>query len=144
MINTVHLEETNIYLENYISEVTEIEDINQAARLQARSMFKDIRAEAEEHIYKKLVSKMDEFIELANYDWTLNEPMGTASPWLMDLIAFLKSVFESFTNLPTRVAQVCCLAACQHLAKAMMSLLADENVKVSDIFLHFCYLRGVP
>lgn len=130
VINTVHLEETNIYLENYISEVTEIEDINQAARLQARSMFKDIRAEAEEHIYKKLVSKMDEFIELANYDWTLNEPMGTASPWLMDLIAFLKSVFESFTNLPTRVAQVCCLAACQHLAKAMMSLLADENVKV--------------
>ena len=26
------------------------------ARLQARSMFKDIRAEAEEYIYKKLVS----------------------------------------------------------------------------------------
>lgn len=31
----------------------------------------DIRAEAEEHIYKKLISKMDEFIELASYDWTL-------------------------------------------------------------------------
>jgi hypothetical protein len=29
VINTVHLEETNIFLENFISEVTEIEDANQ-------------------------------------------------------------------------------------------------------------------
>ena len=31
------------------------EDPTHVARLQARSMFKDIRAEAEEYIYKKLV-----------------------------------------------------------------------------------------
>jgi len=129
VINTVHLEETNIYLENFITEVTEIEDSNQAARLQARSMFKDIRAEAEEHIYKKLVSQMDQFIELATYDWTLSEPRGTASPWLMDLIAFLKSVFESFTNLPTRLAQMCCMSSCQHLARSIMGMLTDENLK---------------
>jgi len=129
VINTVHLEETNIFLENFITEVTEIEDSNQAARLQARSMFKDIRAEAEEHIHKKLVSKMDEFIELANYDWTLSEPRGTASPWLMDLIAFLKSVFESFTNLPTRLAQMCCMSSCQYLARSLMNMLTDETVK---------------
>ena len=29
VINTVHLEETNIFLENFITEVTEIEDANQ-------------------------------------------------------------------------------------------------------------------
>merc|ERR1740128_524194 len=129
VINTVHLEETNVNLENFITEVTEIEDSNQAARLQARSMFKDIRAEAEEHIYKKLISKMDEFIELAHYDWTLSEPQGTASPWLMDLIAFLKSIFESFTNLPTRLAQMCCMSSCQHLARSIMGMLTDESLK---------------
>ena len=32
------------------------QDATHVARLQARSMFKDIRAEAEEYIYKKLVS----------------------------------------------------------------------------------------
>ena len=32
------------------------DDATHVARLQARSMFKDIRAEAEEYIYKKLVS----------------------------------------------------------------------------------------
>lgn len=36
----------------------------------------------------------------ANYDWLLNEPEGQASSYLTDLIAFLKSTFEAFTNLP--------------------------------------------
>ena len=58
MINTVHLEDTNIYLENFISELTGTgQDATHVARLQARSMFKDIRAEGEEYIFKKLVSR---------------------------------------------------------------------------------------
>ena len=131
------------------------------ARLQARSMFKDIRAEAEEYIYKKLVtflvirveshtehvqiSQMDQFLELASYDWMLSEPQGKdvvprrtgdcrfcsglASQWLMDLIAFLKSIFESFTNLPSRLAGMACMSSCQHLARSIINLLLDENIK---------------
>lgn len=64
-------------------------DATHVARLQGRSIFKDIRAEAEEEIHSKLISKVDEFIELANYNWLMSEPEGTSSPWLMDLIAFL-------------------------------------------------------
>ena len=60
VINTLHLEETNIYLENFISELTGTgQDANHVARLQARSMFKDIRAEGEEYIYKKLVTQIE-------------------------------------------------------------------------------------
>ena len=59
VINTVHLEDTNIYLENFISELTGTgQDATHVARLQARSMFKDIRAEGEEYIFKKLVKKV--------------------------------------------------------------------------------------
>jgi len=130
VINTLHLEDTNIYLENFISELTGAgQDATHVARLQARSMFKDIRAEGEEQIYKKLVGKMDEFLELANYDWMMPEPTGQASPWLMDLIAFLKSVFESFTNLPPRLAQMACMSSCQHLARSVMALLLQEGVR---------------
>ena len=42
-----------------LSSITELtgagQDATHVARLQARSMFKDIRAEAEEYIYRKLV-----------------------------------------------------------------------------------------
>ncbi|QQP56599.1 Exocyst complex component [Caligus rogercresseyi] len=104
-------------------------EANHIARLQGRSMFKDIRAEAEDQINCKLISKMDEFIELANYDWLLPEAHGVSSPWLMDLIAFLKSVFQSFTNLPEKLAQMSCMSACQHLAKSIMEMILDESVK---------------
>jgi len=51
-------------------------------------------------IYQKLNSKIDEFFELADYDWSMKEPRGTASRYLLDLIAFLQHNFEVFTNLP--------------------------------------------
>ena len=40
----------------------------------------------------------------AAYDWTLMEPKGHASSYIMDLMAFLQSIFMSFTNLPVRTA----------------------------------------
>ena len=47
----------------------------------------------------------------------------------MDLIAFLKSVFESFTNLPSRLAGMACMSSCQHLARSIMNIIMDEGVK---------------
>lgn len=70
------------------------------AELQGKSMFKDARAEAEEQIYEKLKIKIDETFELTNYDWNLSEPQGRASDYIIDLIAFLQSIFFAFTNLP--------------------------------------------
>ena len=125
-INTYHLENTNVHLEKYISEITGKPEggklldhknltlgfvsgasleATHIARLQGRSIFKDIRVEAEEEIHSKLISKIDEFIELANYDYVMSELQGTSSSWLSDLIAFLNSVFLSFTNLPVNLAQ---------------------------------------
>lgn len=63
-------------------------------------MFKDIRGEAEEQIYIALRLKIDEFLDLAAYDWMLAEPQGTSSSYVTDLIAFLNSTFTAFTNLP--------------------------------------------
>lgn len=92
-INTYHLEETNIHLEKYISEITGASlEATHIARLQGRSIFKDIRVEAEEEIHSKLISKIDEFIELANYDYLMSEPEGTSSPWLMDLVSVMEKM----------------------------------------------------
>ena len=75
-------------------------ELSHTARLQGRAVFRDVRSDAEQQIYEALKRKMDEFLELANYDWLLNEPSGHASSYLMDLIAFLHSTFQAFTNLP--------------------------------------------
>lgn len=150
-INTYHLENTNVHLEKYISEITGkllaccgskkrlINDDDRfagasleathIARLQGRSIFKDIRVEAEEEIHSKLISKIDEFIELANYSYLMSEPQGTSSSWLTDLIAFLNSVFLSFTNLPLKLAQMTCMSVLKHLAESIYGMLLNDNIK---------------
>ncbi|XP_055954045.1 exocyst complex component 6B-like isoform X2 [Argiope bruennichi] len=129
-INTNHLEKASAYLEDYISNVTgSVTNSFHVAKLQSCSMFKDARADAESQIYERLNEKIDEFLELANYDWLLSEPEGQASSYLSDLIAFLKSTFEAFTNLPAKVAQTACMSSCKHIANALMGFLLDKEVK---------------
>ena len=64
------------------------------------AMFRVARDDAEKQICDKLNLKLDEFLGLENYDWTLTEPQGHASGFITDLIAFLQSTFTCFTNLP--------------------------------------------
>jgi hypothetical protein len=68
------------------------------------NLFKEARDDAEKQICDKLKNKIDEFLELENYDWMLGEPQGHASSFITDLIAFLRTTFQSFTNLPVSVA----------------------------------------
>lgn len=102
-INTNYLEESNGWLEEFIAQLTGASrELSHIARLQGRAVFRDVRDDAEQQIYEALKRKMDEFMELTNYDWLLNEPSGQASSYLMDLIAFLQSTFQAFTNLKVR------------------------------------------
>lgn len=98
-------------------------------KLQGRSMFKDARAEAESQIYKKLNDQIDEFLSLSDYDWTRTEATGQASSFITDLISWLKSTFQAFTNLPQPLAQGACMSACKHIAQSLSDLLLSSDVK---------------
>lgn len=65
-----------------------------------KDVFQDARHAAEGEIYTKLNQKIDEFIQLADYEWGMAESDGRASGYLMDLINFLRSTFQVFTHLP--------------------------------------------
>uniref|UniRef100_A0A8D1X7M5 Exocyst complex component n=1 Tax=Sus scrofa TaxID=9823 RepID=A0A8D1X7M5_PIG len=101
IINTTHLEQACKYLEDFITDITNIsQETVHTTRLYGLSTFKDARHAAEGEIYTKLNQKIDEFVQLADYDWTMSEPDGRASGYLMDLINFLRSIFQVFTHLP--------------------------------------------
>jgi len=129
-INTNHLENSNASLEDFIAQLTcTSHELSHTTRLQGRAVFRDVRGDAEQQIYESLKRKIDEFMELANYNWLLSESSGHASSFLMDLIAFLQSTFQSFTNLKEHVAQNACLTSCRHIAQILMDLLLNEDVK---------------
>ncbi|XP_042764788.1 exocyst complex component 6 isoform X7 [Panthera leo] len=130
IINTTHLEQACRYLEDFITNITNIsQETVHTTRLYGLSTFKDARHAAEGEIYTKLNQKIDEFVQLADYDWTMSEPDGRASGYLMDLINFLRSIFQVFTHLPGKVAQTACMSACQHLSTSLMQMLLDSELK---------------
>ena len=44
------------------------------------------------------------FLFTAEYEWNSAESTGTASGYVTDLIAFLRSTFESFSHLPVSIS----------------------------------------
>ncbi|XP_015795974.1 exocyst complex component 6B isoform X2 [Tetranychus urticae] len=144
-INTNYLEDSMSFLEEYISQplntglgspltssttnIAELAGGSHLAKLQGSSMFKDARSDAESQIYFLLNQKIDEFFEIAHYDWMLVESSGVASSYIADLIKFLTSTFQAFTNLPLKVAQTACVSACKHIASSLINFLLDEDVK---------------
>uniref|UniRef100_A0A665XBC7 Exocyst complex component n=1 Tax=Echeneis naucrates TaxID=173247 RepID=A0A665XBC7_ECHNA len=101
IINTTHLEQACKYLEEFITNITNVSpETVHTTRLYGLSTFKDARHSAEGEIYTKLNQKIDEFVQLADYEWGMAESDGRASGYLMDLINFLRSTFQVFTHLP--------------------------------------------
>ncbi|XP_057193166.1 exocyst complex component 6B isoform X1 [Triplophysa rosa] len=140
IINTTHLEQSCHYLEEFISNITNVPpDTINATKLYGTSTFKDARHAAEEEIYTNLNQKIDQFLQLADYDWTAAQGGGQASDYLSDLIAFLCSTFAVFTHLPGnaiehatlpgKVAQTACMSACKHLSTSLLQLLLESDVR---------------
>ncbi|KAM7366535.1 hypothetical protein PAMP_015969 [Pampus punctatissimus] len=133
IINTTHLEQSCHFLEEFISNITNVpHDTANATKLYGTSTFKDARHAAEAEIYTSLNAKIDQFLQLADYDWMAAAQTGgapAASDFLIDLIAFLKSTFSVFTNLPGKVAQTACMSACKHISTSLMQLLLDPEVR---------------
>ncbi|XP_053200368.1 exocyst complex component 6B-like [Panonychus citri] len=150
-INTNYLESSMCHLEEYISQpvinqnsqsssqnlsssssmanLSELVGTSHLAKLQGSSMFKDARSDAESQIYFLLNQKIDEFFDIAHYDWSLVEPLGVASSYITDLLKFLTTTFQALTNLPDKIAQTACHSACKHMASSLMNSLLDEDVK---------------
>ncbi|KAM9426457.1 exocyst complex component 6B isoform 2-T2 [Pholidichthys leucotaenia] len=133
IINTTHLEQSCHFLEEFISNITNVPpDTVNATKLYGTSTFKDARHAAEAEIYTSLNAKIDQFLQLADYDWMAAVPGGgnlAPSDYLVDLIAFLKSTFTVFTNLPGKVAQTACMSACKHISTSLMQLLLDPELR---------------
>nr|XP_033809425.1 exocyst complex component 6B isoform X7 [Geotrypetes seraphini] len=130
IINTTHLEISCKFLEEFITNITNVlPETVHTTKLYGLTTFKDARHAAEEEIYTNLNQKIDQFLQLADYDWMATEPNGRASDYLLDLIAFLHSTFAVFTHLPGKVAQTACMSACKHLSTSLMQLLLEAEVK---------------
>ncbi|XP_063231867.1 exocyst complex component 6B isoform X2 [Bacillus rossius redtenbacheri] len=130
IIDTGYLEDATGFLDEFVTNITGAPKEAHSTRIQGQAcMFGVARDDAERQVCDKLKRKLDEFLELENYDWQLAEPRGHASSFIADLIAFLQSTFQSFTNLPQEVAREACRSACEHIARSILNFMLSDDVK---------------
>lgn len=128
IVDTQYLEKAGPFLDEFVCKITGTQSQQQQAPSMA--MFQVARAEAEDQVSVKLCAKLDEFFEeLESYDWLLVEPIGHASSFITDLIAFLQSTFQSFSFVLPNVAQMTCKKACEHISNSIYKLLLSDDVK---------------
>lgn len=133
-VNTLHLEDACPSLEKYISDVTGTTDVNVILmRLYGASTFKDVRSDAEQRIFEKLNSKIDEFLGLASYNWAPSNARTQPSSYLVDLIAYLQGAFITFETLTGDVAKTACMSSCKHLAVNLKMFLFDDQVRQLNV-----------
>ncbi|CAF1230429.1 unnamed protein product [Didymodactylos carnosus] len=128
-INTLHLENSMPFLDDYIVALVHGNVKQIGLRLQGPSMLKDIRSLVEDRIYDKLNDKIDQCLDIASYDWMMPEAAGVASDYIQTTIQFLKHTFRAFTHLPAQLSQTTCLSACKHISTSLMNILLSQDVK---------------
>uniref|UniRef100_A0A336KYV7 Exocyst complex component n=1 Tax=Culicoides sonorensis TaxID=179676 RepID=A0A336KYV7_CULSO len=127
IIDTQYLEKAGPFLDDFVCKVT---GTQQGLNQTPTAMFHVARSEAEQQVATKLCTKLDEFFqELEGYDWLLAEPIGHASPFITDMIAFLQHTFQSFSNILPGVARSACRKACEHIANSTYNLILSDDVK---------------
>ncbi|XP_061713005.1 exocyst complex component 6 [Cydia pomonella] len=126
IVDTHYLEDATICLYEFISNITGSELVTTQA---AGSMFQAARDDAEKQICDNLEKKVDEFLDLENYDWLLVEPTGQASAFVTDMLSYLSGVLTSLEQLPERARVAAVRAATNRIASRLRKLLLDPGVR---------------
>ncbi|RHZ47096.1 hypothetical protein Glove_593g29 [Diversispora epigaea] len=128
-----------INLEYFESACEELEKLLKSKRsshrggkiqLIAAGEFRETRKKAEKRIFELVNSKIDDFLELADYDWTPATFQNNPSPFLQDMVGFLRALIGStLYNLPMSIKTFINFDALSHLATSLRILILSPDVK---------------
>ncbi|KAG0303506.1 hypothetical protein BGZ98_006576 [Dissophora globulifera] len=112
--------------------LTELRSVSDGSRvsLQATSLFRETRKNAEKRITELVNSKIDDILELAEYDWLPSGIEDLHSTYLQELVSFLSIVMSAtLQNLPDSIKTYAYYDALEHLASQLHGIFTDPSVK---------------
>ncbi|EDQ87312.1 uncharacterized protein MONBRDRAFT_27374 [Monosiga brevicollis MX1] len=129
-LNTTQLELACESLELYISQLTRsIGNDVHGTRLHGADTLKDPRSAAEDGIFACLQGRIDQFLELAEFDWAPSAPKTTPSPHMFELLAYLTTTFAALRHMPTEVARAAYFNTCKYIGQRLISQVEDPEIK---------------
>lgn len=127
IVDTGYLEKSSKSIQQFVSEATG--STGGTVGDDAGISLGVARSDAEHHMYDKMKLKLNEFLDLEDYDWMLVEPTGQASAFVTDLINFLRVVFNALRHLTEEVSVHVCQVAFEHISKSILNLLLSDDIK---------------
>ncbi|GJJ72836.1 exocyst complex component 6 [Entomortierella parvispora] len=98
--------------------------------LQATSLFRETRKNAEKRISELVNSKIDDMLELAEYDWLPTGIQELHSAYMQELVSFLSVVMgPTLQSLPDSIKTYVYYDALEHLAAMLHNIFTDPSVK---------------
>jgi hypothetical protein len=100
--------------------------------LAATEKFKAAKKTASDRIFELVNSKIDDLIELAEYDWMTTKPPTSAEPseYMGELTRYLSNIMSSvLLALPTEIKEFIYFDALSHATTAILNLPLDDGVR---------------
>lgn len=147
LTNLEHFEIACVELQDLLFQARSSPSATGPIVLEATERFKLAKKQASDRIFELVNSKIDDLIEIAEYDWMATKPAGEPSEYVRELCRYLSNIMSSvLLALPTDIKEFIYFDALSHASTAILDLTLDEGVKritpsaVADLATDTSYL----
>ncbi|KAG8948108.1 hypothetical protein FRC04_010020 [Tulasnella sp. 424] len=98
-------------------------------RLQSSSSFTALRSKSVSHLTAVVNDKLNDSMDMGEYDWTPKESDGTPSVYLFDMVNYLTTVVDTLA-VRSEVKEDIYKGALSHIANILLNLLVGPDVPV--------------
>ncbi|KAK9453691.1 exocyst complex subunit Sec15-like-domain-containing protein [Dipodascopsis uninucleata] len=131
IINLEYFETASIELESMLNE-TSTAHFSDPLKLRAAEEFSIAHKKAEKRIFELVNSKIDDFLEIADYNWETETESNGPSSYLIDMVNFLETLVNStLVNLPKSIKSFIYFEAFDHLATSLLDILLNSGRRIS-------------
>ncbi|KAK9479476.1 exocyst complex subunit Sec15-like-domain-containing protein [Lipomyces japonicus] len=133
-VNLEYFETAAIELEKMLNESSAIPaSLSQGPiKLRAGQEFATARKKAEKRVFELVNSKIDDFLEIADYNWEAVKENNDPSSYLIDMVRFLQTLVNStLVNLPKSIKSFIYFDAFDHLATSLLDMLLNSGRRIT-------------
>ncbi|KTW27352.1 hypothetical protein T552_02332 [Pneumocystis carinii B80] len=129
IINLEHFEKACDELDSLLLKI-QTSDKATNLKLRAKSEFRNAIKDAEKRIFELVTSKIDDFLEISDYDWQSTTKQKEPSSYLLEMVSYLTTVMNStLHNLPSSIKTFLYFGTLDHFASSMMQILLNKSSK---------------
>ncbi|KAG5438710.1 hypothetical protein PCANB_002430 [Pneumocystis canis] len=137
IINLEHFENACDELDSLLLKI-QASDKTSNLKLRAKSEFHDAIKDAEKRIFELVNSKIDDFLEIADYDWQAATKQKEPSSYLLEMVSYLTTLINStLHNLPRSIKTFVYFQTLDHFASFIMQILLNKSPKkITENFIY--------